>query len=178
VAPRHAEDIARTVGVSLSTVHRVSATYKQGGVAAIETAGKGGRRHQHLTLHQERAFLQPFLARAAQGERASAAEIQRACEVQIGHAINKSTIYRLLDRHGWQQLGAQASSAQANVDKLARSATVPVRERMEQQSPSKANRALSAQRYPSDLRDQEWAILEPLIPPGFARGASSKRRHA
>src|SRR2546423_10752017 len=43
--PRPAEDIARTVGVSLSTVHRVIATYKQGGVAAIETPGKGGARH-------------------------------------------------------------------------------------------------------------------------------------
>ncbi len=44
-APRKAKDIARTVGVSLTTVHRVIATYKQGGVAAIETPGKGGRRH-------------------------------------------------------------------------------------------------------------------------------------
>src|SRR5438132_4574942 len=123
-APRQAEDIAKTVGVSLSTVHRVVAMYKQGGVAAIETAGKGGRRHQHLTLEQERAFLQPFLARAARGEMATVVQIQRAFEAQIGHEINKSTIYRLLDRQGWQQLDAQASSAQANVGKLARSDTV------------------------------------------------------
>ena len=77
-APRHAEEIARTVGVSPSTVHRVVARYKQGGVAAIETPGKGGRRHHYLTLEQERAFLQPFLARAARGEMATAVEIQRA----------------------------------------------------------------------------------------------------
>ena len=92
--------------------------YKQGGVAAIETAGKGGRRHQHLTLEQERAFLQPFLARAARGEMATVVQIQRAFEAQIGHEINKSTIYRLLDRQGWQQLGAQAGPAQANAGKL------------------------------------------------------------
>ncbi|MFL5666553.1 MAG: helix-turn-helix domain-containing protein [Ktedonobacteraceae bacterium] len=55
-APRKAEDIARTVGVSASTVHRVIAAYNRGGVAAIETPGKGGRRHQYLTLAQERAF--------------------------------------------------------------------------------------------------------------------------
>ena len=55
-APRKAEDIARTVGVSLTTVHRVISAYHQGGVAAIETPGKGGRRHQYLTLEQERAF--------------------------------------------------------------------------------------------------------------------------
>ncbi len=83
-APRHAEDIARTVGVSLSTVHRVIALYKQGGVAAIETPGKGGRRHHYLTLEQERAFLQPFLARAARGEMATAVEIKLALEARIG----------------------------------------------------------------------------------------------
>src|SRR5690349_5399362 len=75
-APRAAKDIAKTVGVSLTTVHRVIAVYHPGGVAAIETPGKGGRRHQYLTLEQERALLQPFVARAAQGEVATAAEIQ------------------------------------------------------------------------------------------------------
>src|SRR5215467_8927601 len=67
-APCRAEDIARTVGVSISTVHRVIAAYNRVGVAATETPGKGGRRRQYLTLDQERAFLQPFVARAAQGE--------------------------------------------------------------------------------------------------------------
>jgi hypothetical protein len=53
-APRHAADIAGTVGVSLSTVYRVIALYQQAGVAAIETPGKGGRRRHYLTLWQER----------------------------------------------------------------------------------------------------------------------------
>ena len=95
-------------------------------------------------------------------------EIKLAFEAQIGHEINKSTIYRLLDRQGWQQLGAQAGPAQANAGKLTRSDTVPARERREPSA--KANRELSAQRYPSDLRDQEWAILEPLIPPAKPGG--------
>src|SRR5712692_1884582 len=138
-APRKAEDIARTVGVSLSTVQRVIATYKQGGVAAIETPGKGGRRHQHLTLEQERAFLQPFLARAARGEMVTAAEIQRAYEEEAKQPVAPSTISRLLERHGWQQRGAGASPAQAPAGKLARGNTVPARERREQ-SPPKANR--------------------------------------
>src|SRR5215471_17089627 len=84
-APRQAEDIAKTVGVSVATVHRVISTSKPGGVAAIETAGKGGRRHQYLTLEQERAILQPFLARAARGELTTAVAIHGALEAQIGH---------------------------------------------------------------------------------------------
>jgi putative transposase len=168
-APRKAEDIARTVGVSPTTVHRVIATYKHGGVAAIETPGKGGRRHQYLTLEQERAFLQPFLARAARGEIATAAEIQRAFEAEAKQPVAPSTIYRLLARHGWRQLGAGSSPAQAPQGKLAQGNTVPAREREERSTP-KANRELSPQGYPSDLTDQEWAILEPLIPPGKEGG--------
>ena len=170
-APRHAEDIARTVGVSLATVHRVIATYKQEGVAAIETPGKGGRRHQYLTLEQERAILQPFLARAARGEIATAGEVQRAFEEEAKQPVAKSTIYRFLARHGLQQLGASSSLAQENVSRPARSDTGSVRERREQElSPRSANKELLPQRYPSDLTDQEWAFLSPLIPPAKPGG--------
>src|SRR2546430_10422968 len=93
IAPRQAEDIAKTVGVSLSTVHRVIAMYKQGGVAAMETPGKGGRRHQHLTLSQERAFLQPFWARVARGELTKAVEVKLAIEDSICPDVHKSTIH-------------------------------------------------------------------------------------
>jgi len=168
-APRHAEDIARIVGVSLSTVHRVIATYKQGGVAAIETPGKGGRRHQYLTLEQERAFLQPFLARAVRGEIATAVEIQRAFEAEVKQPVAPSTISRLLDRHDWRQLSARSSPVQDSEGRLAQGNTGSVRE-WRKQSPPKANRELSPQGYPSDLTDQQWAILEPLIPPAKEGG--------
>jgi len=78
-----AEEIARTVGVSCTTVHRVIATYNRRGEAGIDTPGKGGRRHQYLTLEQERAFLQPYLARAARGEITTAVEIQRECAPRL-----------------------------------------------------------------------------------------------
>ncbi len=159
--PRKAQDIARTVGVSPSTVHRVIAAYHHTGVAAIDTPGKGGRRHQYLTLEQEQILLQPFLARAARGEMATAVEIKLALEARIGHEVNKSTLYRLLGRHGWQQIGAEASPAQAKAGKPVEGDMGPVREesraaqgdavgvwkRREQQAPLNAQRKLSSQRY-------------------------------
>jgi putative transposase len=174
-APRKAQDIARMVGVSVSTVHRVIATYKRGGVAAIETPGKGGRRHQYLTLEQERAFLQPFLARAARGEIATAAEIQRAYEEQAKQSVALSTIYRLLDRHGWSQHGvgvkAGSNPVPASENTRAPGKTVPARERRKQPSlPRSAHCEPSSQCYPSDLTSQQWAILEPLIPPAKEGG--------
>ncbi len=54
-------------------------------------------------LEQERAFLQPYLARAARGEIATAVEIQRAFEEEAKQPVAKSTIYRFLARHGLQQ---------------------------------------------------------------------------
>ncbi len=73
-----AEEIARDTGVSVTTVRRVISTYNRLGLAAIETPGKGGRRHEYMSLEQERSFLQPFFARAAHGEITTAEEIQRA----------------------------------------------------------------------------------------------------
>ena len=104
ISPRKAEEIARDTGVSVTTVRRVISTYNRLGLAAIETPGKGGRRHEYMSLEQERSFLQPFFARAAQGEIATAEAIQRAFEAEVKHAVHITSIYRLLDRHGWRKL--------------------------------------------------------------------------
>ena len=104
VEPRKAEEIARHCGVSKATVHDVISTYNRLGIAAVETAGKGGRRHQYLTLEEEQQFLAPFFARAEAGELTTTVEIWRAFESRVGHEVDDSTIYRLLHRHGWRKL--------------------------------------------------------------------------
>ena len=55
MSPRKAEEIARDTGVSVTTVRRVISTYNRMGLAAIETPGKGGRRHEYMNLEQERS---------------------------------------------------------------------------------------------------------------------------
>src|SRR5436305_7278527 len=104
VEPRKAEEIARHCGVSKARVHDVIASYNRLGVAAVETAGKGGRRHQYLTLEEEHQFLVPFFAQAEEGLIATTVEIWRAFEARVGHEVDDSTIYRLLHRHGWRKL--------------------------------------------------------------------------
>lgn len=108
--PRSAEEIARTVGLSPTSVHRVISLYNRRGVAALETPGKGGRHRQYLTVEQERAFLQPFEARAAQGEIATVVEIHQAFEQRVGHPVDDSTVYRRheptgLEEAGWRHQG-------------------------------------------------------------------------
>ena len=119
IAPRKAEEIARHTGVSVTTVRRVISTYNRFGLAAIETPGTGGRRHEYMTLEQERAFLQPFFARAETGEIATAEHIQQAFEAEVKHPVHISTIYRLLDRHGWRKLVPRPRHPQANPEEQA-----------------------------------------------------------
>jgi transposase len=103
VEPREATDIAKHTGTTVAMVHQVMARYNRLGVAAVETPGKGGRRRQYVSWEAEQAFLAPFFTRAARGEIATAGEIQRAFEAQVGHEVHKSTISRLLNRHGWRK---------------------------------------------------------------------------
>jgi transposase len=119
IGPRKAEEIARDTGVSVTTVRRVISTYNRLGLAAIETPGKGGRRHEYMSLEQERGFLQPFFARAAQGEIATAEEIQQAFEAEVKHEVHISSIYRLLDRHGWRKLVPRPHHPKANPEEQA-----------------------------------------------------------
>jgi transposase len=104
VDPREASDIAKHVGVSVHTVHKVVSMYNKFGVEAVETAGKGGRRHEYLTIEEEREFLQPLFERAGKGEIATAAQIKQIFEERVGHVVDESTIYRLLERHEWRKL--------------------------------------------------------------------------
>jgi transposase len=168
-APREAAHIAQACGVSKATVHQLISAYNRFGVAAVETPGKGGRRNQYLTLEQERAFLQPYLARAAQGDVATAAEIQQALEAEVKQPVAPSTLYRLLARHGWRLIGAPSRPARTPQHTPAHEPTAPVRKRGERHT-TRATRPPSLQSYPSDLTDQEWAILELLLPPAKPGG--------
>lgn len=114
VDPRAAAEIAKHTGTTRAMVHQVISTYNRFGVVAVETPGKGGRRHQYVTLEAEREFLAPFFERAAQGKIATAGEIQRAFEAQVGHEVDASTIYRLLKRHSWRKLVPRPVHPQAN----------------------------------------------------------------
>ncbi len=69
--------IAEAMGSSLSTVNRAHMAYDEGGIKALKPKPNPGRKHQNMTLAEEKIFFR--------------------------HNSN-STIYALLDRHGWRKL--------------------------------------------------------------------------
>ena len=66
--------------------------------------GRGGRRHQHLSADAEAELLAPFAAQAQAGGLLHVSEIKHALEQQVGNTVAASTVYRMLDRHGWRKV--------------------------------------------------------------------------
>jgi transposase len=99
-----AAEIAQLLGWSTATVHVLHSRFAKEGDAIFDLRGRGGRHHQHLSTDQEQDLLAPFVERAQAGGMLTVAEIQRAYQEQVGKAVAPSTIYRLLDRHGWRKV--------------------------------------------------------------------------
>ena len=65
---------------------------------------RGGRYRENMTLAEEADFLEPFIEKGKTGALAVAGEIKRVYEEKVGHTVAESTIYRLLDRHGFRKI--------------------------------------------------------------------------
>lgn len=64
----------------------------------------GGRRCGYMTVEQERQFLTKFLEQPSSGGILVVSQIQRAFEAEVGRKVAQSTIYRMLERHGWRSI--------------------------------------------------------------------------
>ena len=99
-----ATQIAELLGWSTATVHVLHSRWSKEGDAIFDLRGRGGRHHQHLSAQQEQQLLAPFIERAEAGGMLTVAEVQQAYQDQLGKQVAPSTIYRLLDRHGWRKV--------------------------------------------------------------------------
>lgn len=110
-----AAQIAQLLGWSTATVHVLHSRWAKEGDAIFELRGRGGRRHQHLSAEQEQQLLAPFVERAQAGGMLSVAQIQHAYQQQAGKSVAPSTVYRLLDRHGWRKVVPRPRHPKADV---------------------------------------------------------------
>jgi transposase len=61
----------------------------------------GGRRRQNLSFAEEKRFLTTFKNQGRDGQGIAVKSIWQAYEAMLGRSVPDSTIYRLLQRHGW-----------------------------------------------------------------------------
>jgi transposase len=97
--------IAAAMGVSLSTVNRAHMTYDQRGIKALKAKPCGGRQRQNMTIAEEKKLLARFAKAAGAGELLNIHDLKLAYEQEIGHHTGNSTVYELLERHGWRGCG-------------------------------------------------------------------------
>jgi transposase len=94
--------IAPAMGVSLSTVTRAHMGYHDGGIKAIKSKLNGGRKHENMTLAEEKALFAPCAKTAGAGDMLNIHDLTVVTEKALGQATSDSTI--LLYRHGWRKL--------------------------------------------------------------------------
>ncbi len=95
---------AGIIGVSRNQVCVLRRQFRAaGGPPAAAAERRGGRRRSHMSLDDEVRFVAPWLARIASGADVPARDIRSAYECAVGRKVAKSTIYRLLARHGWRR---------------------------------------------------------------------------
>lgn len=111
-----AAEIAQLLGWSRATVHVLHSRWAKEGDAIFDLRCRGGRHHQNLSVAQEQDLLAPFVQRAQAGGVLTVAEIQKAYQEQAGKTVAPSTIYRLLDRHGWRKVVPRPRHPKADVE--------------------------------------------------------------
>jgi len=110
-----AAQIAQLLGWSVATVHVMHSRWAKEGEAIFDVHGRGGRHHQHLTPEQEQEVLAPFAQRAREGGLLTVAQIQQAYLQRTGKDVARSTVYRLLQRHGWRKVVPRPQHPKADV---------------------------------------------------------------
>ena len=99
-----ASQIAQVLGWATATVHITHSRWAKQGQSLFDLKGKGGRHNQLLSEQHEAEVLEPFIERASKGGVLKVAQVQQAYEARVGKAVPNSTIYRMLDRHGWRKV--------------------------------------------------------------------------
>ena len=110
-----AAQIAQLLGWSTATVHVMHSRWAKEGESIFDVKRRGGRRHQHLTPEQEKELLAPFVQRAEAGGMLGVAEILQAYRERCGQEVARSTVYRLLQRHGWRKVMPRPRHPKADV---------------------------------------------------------------
>jgi hypothetical protein len=94
------KQIAIGIDMTPSAVRQIQARFAKSGMHILLAKPKGGRRRENISHSREKQILNKFLRRAQRGSVLNVAEIQKAYELSAGKVVPRSTIYRLIERHG------------------------------------------------------------------------------
>jgi transposase len=111
--------VAKAVGWCESHVKRVWAKYLREGEQALLGEERGGRRRENLTVEEESDLLAGFDETAQSGGLLVVSVVHAAYEERLGRKVPKSTLYRMLARHGWRKILPRPRHPKNDPDKAA-----------------------------------------------------------
>lgn len=107
--------VAEALGYRLQTVHLLWHRWLKLGITLFKDKKRpGGRNHAYMSKEEEQGFLRSFIKKAESGGILQVQEIKEAYEMQMCKKVAKSTIYRLLDRHGWRKIAPRGRHPKAD----------------------------------------------------------------
>jgi len=99
------KDAADVLGLGVATVARMQSQIRNQVNGKEEDKDNwGGRRRETLSKEEELDFLAPWVEKATTGGVLVVPPIQAALEERLGHSVARSTVYRILARHGWRKV--------------------------------------------------------------------------
>jgi len=72
------------------------------------------RRRENLSFQEEKELLEPFLKKSQLGGILIVKDIKLSYEAKVGNKVPKSTIYRMLARHGWRKISPRPHHPKAD----------------------------------------------------------------
>jgi transposase len=108
------KEIAIAIGWDPSSVRRLQSKYLKEGETALLVSARGGRHRENLSLEEEKEVLEPFFEKSKAGGILIVKEIKLAYEGEVGGKVPKSTIYRMLARHGWRKVSPRPHHPKAD----------------------------------------------------------------
>lgn len=112
------DQVSVAVGLRPATVKKLWSQYFSGGENILIGQGRGGRRRANLSLEEEEKVLVHFFDRAKAGEVLVVNEVKSAYEEAVGRVVPKSTVYRMLARHGWRKIAPRPRHPKADPQNL------------------------------------------------------------
>jgi transposase len=109
-----AEAISERIGLKVQSIRNLHSAWLRKGEAVLATGNKGGRYREHLTLEQERALIESHRVKAEKGGILEVSLIHGAYEAMVGKEVAKSTVYRMLHRHGWRKIAPRPRHPKAD----------------------------------------------------------------
>ena len=109
------EQTATATGLSKSWAGKLRTRFQRiaTGTEQAKTQ-KGLRNHARMTLDEEAKFLAPFIDKAQHAGILIVPPLQADLERHLGRSVAPSTVYRLLQRHGWRKLAPDKQHPQSD----------------------------------------------------------------